>query len=68
MIRAGYDQAELARAIHRSPGYVCARLNGKRAWDLDDVYKICDVLKIEYEELTVVFPPKRRGTRGGAEA
>ena len=64
MVRAGVDQMTLAGIIKRSPAYVGARINGHRPWDMNDVYRICDALRIPYEDIPVVFPPPGRKKTG----
>lgn len=52
-------QEELGEKIGRSKTYVSFRMTGKREWELRDVYAICDVLDIDYSEISKYFPPKK---------
>lgn len=51
---------ELGEALNRSSGYISLRMTGKMAWDMDDVYKICDLLQIPLNEIADYFPPRKR--------
>ena len=54
-----FSHRDLAAAIERSDGYVSARMTGKLPWDLDDVYRICSLLDIPYDEIPTYFPPRK---------
>lgn len=60
-------QRYLAKELGKSPRYVSVRINGKLPWDLSDVYKICDLLKIPYAEISDYFPPIKAAKRGGGK-
>ena len=51
-----YSQAELCRRIGKSQTYLSMRFQGKKPFELDVMYEICDILKIPYEELHIYFP------------
>lgn len=55
------DQKELARKLQRSATYVSERMAAKRDWGLEDVYVICDLIGVPYQEIPVYFP------KGGIE-
>lgn len=61
MYVAGMSHGELADALDRSGTYVSMRMTGKMPWDMDDVYKICDIFSIKPEEISVYFPRRERG-------
>ena len=46
----------LSEKIGRSACYFSNRLNGKMPWDLADVYNLCDILRIPYDEIPKFFP------------
>lgn len=50
------DQKYLAKLIERSCSYVGERMRGLKPFDLDDVYRICNLLKIEPQEIAEYFP------------
>lgn len=48
-------QAAFARAIHKSPCSVSAKLNGKAEWTATDMRRTCEVLGIPPEQIPVYF-------------
>lgn len=56
MIEHDVDEQYLNRKLNRHVGYISAKLNDKTSWKLDEVYKICDILNIPYDEIHVYFP------------
>ena len=73
MLLCGEDvtQEEIAKALGRSKGYVSLRMSGAEVWSLGDVYTLCDMLEIAYEEIPSYFPKEdMRGLemRTGASA
>ena len=57
LFEADMPQAELAKPLGRSPGYVDVRMAGRASWTMADAYTICDVLHIPREEIYKYFPP-----------
>ena len=64
--RAGYDQKLLAARIKRSESYVSCRFRGLNEWDLEDIYRIMEVLRLSQDQIPVLFPRSggfvRKGT------
>lgn len=62
MLDKGITAIELAEKMtpKRSSSYMTARFQGKRAWDLDDVYSISNVLDISLDQFMFYFPDKRK--------
>lgn len=58
ILRQGYYAQDVADAIGISKAAMSARLNGKTAWTMQDVYEICDLLRIPYEKIPFYFPKK----------
>ena len=54
----------LCEKLGRSVCYFSARLNGKKPWDLEDVYNLCDILRIPYDEIPKFFPRDGIGIYG----
>lgn len=55
---AGLDTAYLAQLMGRSPSYINQRFRAVYPWDQDDIYRIMDLLHLDYEQIPVVFPLK----------
>ena len=53
----GYNFNAVANFLDKSPSYISNRMRNALSWDLDDVYKLLDFLKIPVEELHTYFPP-----------
>lgn len=47
----------LAKYLGRSANYISGRFNIKASWDIEEVYKIMDFLRILHEEIFTYFPP-----------
>ena len=56
MYGEGVGQADVAEHLGKSPCYVSIRLRGLMPWDLEDVYKLCDLLHIPEEQIAFYFP------------
>lgn len=56
MIEQDIDEKYLNRMLNRGASYISKKLNDKASWRLDDVYKICDILHIPYDEIHLYFP------------
>ena len=51
------SQEDLSRLLGHSCAYVSLRMTGKQAFDMDDVYTICDYFEIPYADMHLYFPP-----------
>lgn len=55
---AGYSQRSLAKTLGMSVNTLNAKINGKSDFNVDEVMKVCDALKIESpEERCAIFLP-----------
>lgn len=50
------DQKMVSENIQRSQSYVTSRMSGKAPFTIDDIYSICDLLEIPYNEIADYFP------------
>ena len=57
MFEKEITQTYLCEMLKVSPTYLTSRMTGKKAFELDVVYKICDKLQIPYSEIPIFFPP-----------
>ncbi len=53
-------QQDIAKMIGRSPSYIAERMRGKKPFDMEDVYKLCDCFELSYTDIPIYFPPKGR--------
>jgi transcriptional regulator with XRE-family HTH domain len=56
MFESDIDQKYLCKKLGKSQNYVTPRMMGRQPWSMEDVYIICDLLKIPYEQIPVYFP------------
>lgn len=49
-------QQVLAAHLRKSQAYISSRITGKKPWDMNDMYDICDLLSVPYNELHELFP------------
>ena len=49
-------QEDIAKDLGVSKTFVSRRMTGKDQWELDVVYKVCDILAIPYTEISVYWP------------
>lgn len=49
-------QTDLAQEMGVSITYISRRMTGKDQWELDVVYKVCDLLEIPYTEIAAYWP------------
>ena len=56
MAEQDVDQQELSRALKLSNSAVSTRLAAKYPWTVEQVYTICDLLEIDYDEIPTYFP------------
>lgn len=56
MYAEGIDQRSLARQLGKGTTYVSSRIRGLAAWDMRDVYALCDLFEIPAGEIAVYFP------------
>lgn len=57
MFENDVDQATLGKIIHRCPGYISVRFNGKMPFDANDMYGILDYFGVAHDQLHAFFPP-----------
>ena len=51
------DGNSIANFLGKSPCYVSNRLTMRYSWELNDIYRVMDFLKIPYAEIFTYFPP-----------
>lgn len=56
MMETGYTQDMLARYLRKSKTYVSNRMTGRYSWDIDDIYALCDLFKLDYHTIPEYFP------------
>ena len=49
-------QEDIAKELGVSRTFISRRMTGKDQWELDVVYKVCDLLEIPYTEICKFFP------------
>ena len=57
MIECDLEGRDCAEAIGRSEGYWSARIMEREYFSLRDIYILCDLMEIPYEEIPIYFPP-----------
>jgi hypothetical protein len=50
------DYAYLSKKLGRSKDYICDRMTGRKAWNIEEIYVLCDMLDIPYIEIPEYFP------------
>lgn len=50
------DMGYVSEALNCSRSCISQRFNVKQPWNMQEVYKLCDLLKIPYEEIHIYFP------------
>ncbi len=58
LYQRGIDRQYIAQPIGRGNTYLGQRLKGEKPFELTDVYKICNYLKIPLEQIPEYFPEK----------
>lgn len=58
MVERDIDEAYIARKLQRGPTYVSQRMMGRKPWQIDEAYKILDMIRAPYDQLAAYFPPK----------
>ncbi len=66
MVLMDIDQGYLGNKIGRSRRYVSQRFNGHEDWTQGDMYKILDLLHLDYKYMYIYFP--REGKHYGQTA
>lgn len=51
------DGAYLARRLLRCPNYVSERMTGHKPWNIDECYRILDLIGAPHSALAEYFPP-----------
>jgi len=52
----GYDQSYLSEKLPLCPSALSARFTDKQPWQINEMYKIMDLLQLPYEQLHEYFP------------
>ena len=58
LFEAGIIQTDLGKIFGRSQQYICDRMKAVYAFDIWEVYALCDLLEIDYSEIPKYFPYK----------
>lgn len=56
MMEMDVELSDCVKAIGRSAGYWTPRIMGREYFDLGEIYALCDLLKIPYEQIPEYFP------------
>ena len=54
----GISQEDLGYVLNLKTGAISHRMTGRTAWNIDEMYKVLDVIRAQPEELHIYFPPK----------
>lgn len=57
MAEMDINSTALANYLGRSPTYISAHLTHKHSWDIDEAYKILDLLEVPKDQIVEYFPP-----------
>lgn len=49
-------QDDICKKLHRSRGYLSARITGKASWELDECFEILDIIGEPREKFLEYFP------------
>lgn len=55
---------DLQEALGKSQPYVTERMKGRKCFDMDEVYILCNLLEIPLNEITKYFPPSEKIRKG----
>lgn len=56
IVREGFTQGEFAKKIGVSTNTLTSRMSGQTPFNVDEIDKICEVLKLDnYEEVCAIF-------------
>ena len=61
--RNGYTNNSFSRALGVNKSTLSDKIGGKRPFTQDEIYKICDILKINYKDISTYFPPRATMTQ-----
>lgn len=56
MFEQDIDQKYLCGHMKKSQTYITNRMSGKQPFSMDDVYMLCDILKIQPNQIPDYFP------------
>ena len=59
MKERGYTQDVLAKSINIKPSTLSQKLNNKSDFKQSEIYKICIILEIHYDEVSLYFFTKK---------
>ena len=63
----GLSQTDLAYALRLSPGAISQRMQGNTAWNIEEMYRVLELCRINPEEMHIYFPnPDLRKRRRSA--
>ena len=65
MFEAGIIQNDLGKMFGRSKQYICDRMNEVYAFDIWEVYTLCDLLEIDYSDIPKYFPKNEGCVKNG---
>lgn len=54
----GLQQEDLGFALGLCSTAISHRMTGRTAWNIDEMYKVLEVVRAKPEELHIYFPPK----------
>lgn len=57
LTQLGMTQKYLAKELGIGFASLNHRMNGKYPWNLDEAYKVCEILDIPKDEIYIYFPP-----------
>ena len=56
IVAYGWNQEMFGKAMAWTKSTVSERLNGKRSWPIEDVYRVCEVLDIDPKDIPEYWP------------
>lgn len=56
MFEKEVDQKWLAQKMGVGPHTIGNRMNGRTDWTLTEIYQVCDLLGIDYSQISFYFP------------
>mgnify|MGYP000070762791 CR=1 FL=1 len=55
---------DLQETLGKSQPYVTERMKGRKCFDMDEVYILCNLLDIPLDEISKYFPPSEKIRKG----
>lgn len=56
MTNCMYEQQDIANMLERSKAYVSRRMNGEETFEIEEAYKILEMLQLPENLFTEIFP------------